>query len=278
MAQAAVRTAGAERLDHVCWVYDDPVDFHQRATAFLIDGLAAGERVEYVGSDSFDDLHRQLGVVDGLDELISAGQLVVRSLSGIYGDDAVVVPTEPVAAYAAATQAALAEGFSGYRVVAEATSLVRSPEQRDAFARYEHLIDRYMAHNPFSALCGYDARILGRDGAAHIACLHPHANAGAAPFHWSATTRADVRLAGEIDLAAHDLFDATVSRTIPLVPGDDVVVDGAGLDFIDHRGLLALDTHARTAGRRVTLMTDLSIVHRLTEILALRWVRTQGVS
>ena len=88
-----------------------------------------------------------------------------------------VDPDAQVRAYAAATGAALAADFTGLRVVAEATPLVRTPEQLDAFARYEPMIDGYMVTHPFSAMCAYDRRILDESAIAQLACLHTSTNA-----------------------------------------------------------------------------------------------------
>jgi DcmR-like sensory protein len=85
--------------------------------------------------------------------------------------------------YAAETEAALAAGFLGYRVVGEATPLGRTPDQLDLIARYEQCVDRYMAGHPFSALCGYSRLELGSAAVSEFACLHPPAAAGSVPFH-----------------------------------------------------------------------------------------------
>jgi hypothetical protein len=109
--------------------------------------------------------------------------LQVVSLDSTYTTGTVVDPAAQVQLYAAATAEALDAGFTGLRVAAEVTQLVRTPAQLDAFARYEHLVDRYMATHPMSAMCSYDRGELGDDVIAQLACMHPCAHAGAAPFH-----------------------------------------------------------------------------------------------
>lgn len=274
MADGVVGGAHAKpgRSDHLCWVYDDPARLADRAGDFLLEGLAAGERLEYLGEETLDVLHARLATLNGYDRFVSEGQLVVRSLSDLYGRDAVVDPAVPVAAYTAATEAALAAGFTGLRVVAEATPLVRTPAQREAFTRYEHLIDRYMCRHPFSAMCAYDVRALGVEAATEIACLHPSTSAGATSFRWSADCGADIRLAGEIDIASQKTFEATLERTIPLLARPEVVVDVSDLTFIDHRGLTALDDSARRSATHVSLRGAVPLVRQLGGMLDLQAV------
>ena len=64
-----------------------------------------------------------------------------------YGDDdRVVDPERSLAARVEEIERALAAGFTGLRVVADATAVVGRPEQVDAFARYEYLLDQAMAY------------------------------------------------------------------------------------------------------------------------------------
>jgi hypothetical protein len=47
-------------------------------------------------------------------------------------------------------------------------------------------------------------------------------------------------LAGEVDLSCADVFATTLERIVPLSSGPELVVEGRGLTFIDHRRLLVL--------------------------------------
>jgi anti-anti-sigma regulatory factor len=256
------------RSNHVCVVHTDGKQLLAAAQAFLQEGRKRNERLVFLGSGSIESLHRQLGALAGLRELLDTDRLTVGALDGHYGADEVPDPQATMAAYDAATRAALAAGYRGLRVVAEATALVRTPEQRAAFARYEHLVDRYMVDHPFTAMCAYDGAELG-DAVTEIACLHPVANAGAAPFHWYAGVAVDVHLTGEVDVVAHDTLAAVAELTLPL-HGEQVVVDATALEFIDHRGLLTLDEHARRSDTTIKLVSDRQLVRRLADHLELR--------
>ena len=78
--------------------------------------------------------------------------------------DRVVDPERSAAARAEDIEQALTAGFTGFRIVADATAVVRRPEQVEAFARYEYLLDRAMATLPARALCAHDRRSGARPG------------------------------------------------------------------------------------------------------------------
>jgi anti-sigma regulatory factor (Ser/Thr protein kinase) len=75
-----------------------------------------------------------------------------------------------------------------------------------------------------------------------------------------------------VALAGWATFDVTLARTPPMGDAASVQVDGRALEFIDHRGMLVLERHARMAGRVVTLRTDSAALHRLADLLSLEAV------
>lgn len=265
-------------MNHVCCAYEDTTEFRDGAAAFLSEGVAAGHRAEYIASGDIDALRDEVASVPELTELLQRGDLVVRSLDDRYGAGDVIEPCAQVAAYDAATEDALALGYAGLRVVADATVLVRTAAQRHAIAQYEHLVDRYMTAHPFSALCAYDARRVGPAVAAELSALHPRGTGWRTSFRWHGASVADVTLVGEVDLGARELFDLVVARTMPLMARQRIVVDAEGLTFIDHRGMLLLEHHAEAVGAEIVLRTSAAIPHRLAALLDLRWVRTERPS
>ncbi len=259
--------------DHVCWSYDDAAEFRRHARDFLAEGLALGQRVCYLGEAPAHELAAELRAVGGLDRALQHGSAQVTPIWDVYRPDAVIEPEAQVAAYALATERALADGFAGLRVAADGTALVRKPAQLDAVARYEHLVDHYMAARPFAALCGYDRVELGERAVAELACMHPSANRNAAPFQLYGSIDCSAELAGEVDLLGADLFPAALRRANLRPCGGVVTLDAARVSFIDHRGLLALDDHAREHGVVVVLRTKLSAPARVIEALNLTGVR-----
>ncbi|MBB5866750.1 hypothetical protein F4553_000129 [Allocatelliglobosispora scoriae] len=242
--------------DHVSWAFDTVEGFRAEAARFLADGLAAGKRVVYLaeGADIAD-----LGARGPFAQAVASGAAQVRDL-GLYGTGP-VDPAAQVRAYARATEQAVADGYSGLRVAANVTPLVRTPVHIGAFARYEHLIDSYAVTAPFSAMCAVDRTALGAQAVAELACMHPLASAGATPLrlHASADPGVDLVLGGEVDLAGYDLLDTALSRAD--VSGQDVTVDLRGLRYIDHRAVLSLQEHF--SGRRLTVRVSGSGIPKL---------------
>ncbi|WP_200210605.1 MEDS domain-containing protein [Micromonospora coerulea] len=261
---------------HLCWVYDDPAALDSRAVAFLGAGLAAGERVWLAAAGTHAALARRLDGLPGLGNALRRGAARIVSVDDAYRIDEIVDPEIQVRAYAAATEDALAAGYTGFRVVAEATSLVRTPAQRDAFARYEHLIDRYMRTRPMSAICAYDRRELAGPAIAELACMHADSNADVL-FHLHAAAPGDgaFALAGELDPSVHRLFAAALDRVDPRPVDGRLLIDGNRLRFIDHGSLIELDEHARRRGATAVLRTSRSAAARLAELLDLPDVRVE---
>ncbi|MEU6203805.1 MEDS domain-containing protein [Micromonospora musae] len=256
---------------HVCWVYDDPAALDQAARTFLTAGLAAGERLWYATAGPVEPVVEKLTSTPALGDALARGAAEVVSLPDTYPSGAVVDGPAQVRAYAAATEAALAAGYRGLRVVAEATPLVRTPAQLDAFTRYEHLVDRYMRARPFRAMCAYDRRELDGRAVAELACLHPETNAAEAPFQLFARDATGHRagLTGELDETGEELFVTALERA-DLRPVDGrLVLEAPGLRFVDHRALLRLCEYARRRNSAVLLRSPLPAAARLAALLDL---------
>ena len=261
---------------HLCWVFDDHADFRAAAVEYLADGLARGLRVRYIAAGDEESLRAELAPLERLEEARRPGVVEVLPVSGSYAGSARCVDARTqVELYADDTRTAVADGFTGLRVAADVTALVRTPAQLDAFARYEHQVDRYITLAPFSALCGYQRSELGDDTVMQLACLHPGGSAEQAPFRLHATPDADLALSGELDLTTVDLFAAVVDRTGLHDRGSEVVVDATGLDFADHRNLLVLERIADRHGRCVVLRTARHWPERLVAALGLTRVRVE---
>jgi anti-anti-sigma regulatory factor len=262
-----VRTAS---LGHVCWTFENSTAFQARARDCLAEGLAAGERVWYVALEPFPDLS---GLGGG------PGAVELKSIAATHPAGAVVDPALQVAAHRAATAEALADGYTGLRVVADVTTLVRSPDQVEAFARYEHLIDRYMLTAPLSAVCGYNRTELGGRTIAELASLHPAGNADVLfRLHACDPAEGAATLAGELDGSNRDVFVKTLERACLRPVGGELVLRADELTFVDHRALLYLDDYACRRNATLVLRTRLAAVERIVELFGLAHVRVEPVS
>ncbi|MEV0157674.1 MEDS domain-containing protein [Micromonospora sp. NPDC050686] len=263
---------------HVCWSYDDSAVFDDAARRFLSAGLAAGEQGWYVGPDPAEVARERLAGLPGLDAALRRGDLRIVAPWSAYPPDGLVDPVGQVHAYATATEAALAAGHTGLRVVAECSGLAGTPAQRDRFARYEHRVDRLMRARPFSAMCAYDRTRLGDPAVAELACLHRHTNAPGLLFRLAACGPGTdcAELAGELDPSNHELFAAALERA-ELRPVDgELRLCGPRLRYIDHRCLTHLARYAARRGAVAVLRASLPTASRLVEMLALTGVRVEA--
>ena len=248
--------------DHICWVYDDSASFGQAVVDFLSEGLRQGERVAFHTSASPEVARHLLRALGDLEELIRVGALEICALSDVYGDWA-THPEARADVYAEATRAAVEAGYRGLRLATDVTPLVPDARHRSVRADQEALVDRYVAAHRFTVMCGYDRTSVGA-GLTEVACLHPVTNLEGIAFQLSAGDRGGLVLAGEVDTFITDAFavalgHATAGRVARLD------IDGRELRFINHRGLLTLDTAAET----VELVTRFSVAAIVAELLHL---------
>ncbi|RKT54400.1 MEDS domain-containing protein [Saccharothrix australiensis] len=275
-AVAVRRSCGHGRHEHLCWSYGEPSEFTGRAGRFLADGLALGQRVRLVGAGDADALTALLRGTAGLGAALDSGAAQVVPPAASH---AVTDPEALVAAHAAATEEALADGYTGLRVVAEATALVRTPAHLAALLRYEYLVDRYMVGRPFAAMCGYDRAELGEDVMAQLVGVHPRANRpGPFRLHAGHVPDAAVQLGGELDFSGDELLATLLARVDPEPSNGEFVVHAPDLTFIDHHGLLTLAAHARRRGATAVLRTGWAGAARVVALLDLPDVRVEPLS
>ncbi|MDI6100820.1 MEDS domain-containing protein [Actinoplanes sp. NEAU-A12] len=275
MTFRAARVSRVAAPEHTCWAFDDDRSFCRYAREFLHAGLGHGEQVWYVPGP------RSGGVAEWLRDAARGREESVRILAPevAYPADGFIDPAEQITAYVAATEAALAAGFTGLRVVADATTLIRTAAHLDAFARYEFAIGRYMRIAPLRALCVFDRTTLGDDTVAELACLHPSTNAPGVPFRLQAGATARVAvLHGELDVASVDLFAAAIRRADLRPARGTVVVHAEGLRFIGHHCLAVLQRYAEQRAVTVVIRTRLRTVPTMVDLLGLSRIRVEMIA
>jgi len=261
--------------DHVCWAYSSDAERGALSRQFLADGVAAGAKVLLIGPGSDDQLADEVAGLAGVESLLATGQLEFVSLSTRYDSAWLVDPTAQAQAYAAATAAAIADGFTGLRVAADATVLALDPDRRAAFARYEHEMDRLMAAGlRFSAMCLYDRRRLDEVAIAEVSCVHPAGNAGCTPFRLSAADADGLACSGEIDTLSAPAFGWALDQVRVPTHGSTVVVDCVELAFVDHNALLRLESAAMEAGVHIAVRDAPPTFTRLAGLMQLERVAT----
>lgn len=256
---------------HACWVFDDHEEFVATALEYLTDGLRDGQRIVYVGSESVEEQREFLAPLGDVGSLVDNGMLALFELTDLYKAGEPVDPETQIGIYLAATEAALADGYTGLRVAAQATELALDPATCDAHIRWESFADRYASERPLSALCGYRRDALPDRVLSDLAAVHPASNGGPPdhPFHLFSDS-GDLVLSGEVDLFSA----ADLDRVFDFASGDTekVSLNLDKLEFIDHHGLVALagntQRFALTGG--CTIHNAPPVVDRLCDLLELK--------
>ncbi|MCP2322944.1 anti-anti-sigma regulatory factor [Hamadaea flava] len=250
--------------DHVCFVYTERAEWRAAARSFAVSGLAAEQRVLMVadpGEDCWWEADDVLGAA------LRSGRAELLHRKTAYADD-LADPSDQVDVYRDATDRAIRDGFRGLRAFADATGLAGPPPAMDRLIRYEHLVDGYMDGHPFRGMCGYDRAAIAPADLRRLACRHPSSSPGYAPFRVYAES-GGLRLAGDIDYDNVELL-TEVLRSMGLpATGSAVELDGAGLDYVHHAGLVALARLAQESGGRIVLRGGPAVAKRLADMLSL---------
>ncbi len=265
---------------HLCWAYTSRSEFHSRSVEYLRDGIAAGQWIEYVGSSGTAALRAELAEADGIGPALEAGAIAVSSVEDFYAlhpDSTTVDPHAAVKARIAATEQALAAGYTGFRAVVDATAMVASAQQRAAFVQFEHLIDQTMSTQPVTALCGYNLTELGSTAVAELACLHPLTNLDT-PFQLYAQPDGSLALAGAIDRHCVDLFTHALSHASELTSGRTMVIDGQYLTSLEPARVLDLNRLAREHDRYIVLRSAPPATTQLIQQLQPSHLRSESPS
>lgn len=158
---------GMQPNDHIGWVYTGRDQFAALARRFLGDGVARGEKLMYVAEDP------EPGGPQGLGDLLDAESLQVTSIAEVYGPTGIVDARAQRAVFSQALAQAREEGFTGIRVAADNTPLVTDDRRFTAWLGWEMVADRFMADNPVTGLCAFDAGRTDVDRLRHLTTLHP---------------------------------------------------------------------------------------------------------
>ena len=258
--------------DHVCWVYgaDDPA-FDRAVRRFLAGGLDRAERLLCVGERVIESLRTESDGFGGTDELISRGALRAVTMAEVYDASRVFVPGDQRSFYADATEQAIADGYTGLRVVADVSELAADPDTRADLAQWEHLADECIAQGSgFTAMCAYSAAV-PEDALADIAAVHPlvHSAGGPPPFQVF-FDEGRVVLTGSIDTFGADRLARVLAATP--VPEAHAVLDLGLADFVDVAGARVIARWSRELDAR-SIALDVRgtspLFRRMWQLLAL---------
>ncbi|HLE99182.1 MAG TPA: MEDS domain-containing protein [Gaiellaceae bacterium] len=236
--------------DHVCWAYPDEESRREVFADFLRTGLAAQQRLVLIAPDPERRLESDLASA-GLPvrKLLRDGRLVAFSTEDAYLPDGTFDADARLAAYCALIEGALADGFSGVRVAADATAVLAEPGLDTAWSSYELRADLLATRLPFSALCAYDRHACAADRLELVHAVHSRSlgngHAPGSPFRLHALDHERLLLAGELDFRHAEVLRSLLTASAPDLPR--LRLDVSRLSFVDAAGMSALAkalTHA----------------------------------
>lgn len=268
---AVVEDAATLRVrDHVAWSGDGPEGLHRLAADVFGAGARTGERMMFVAEDPDPDL---LAVTPDLRRLLADGVLEVASLDAVYGSSGAFDPDQQLATFTEALEAALADGFTGLRVVADNTPLVRGGDQDVAtWLAWEQITDQFQATRPVLGVCYFDRQQLTPERLRDLASVHPVVSASAALPEFRVFRDDDALwISGGLDTFAVDRLRRVLSTT-PRHP--EIVVDVSQCDVINHHALLVFEEHANS-GTSIRLRNASSAARRVWELLQVPGSRLQ---
>jgi hypothetical protein len=185
----------------------------------------------------------------------------VYGVNGSFNASAQLATFEGVLAHA------LADGYTGIRVVADNTPLASGTEERfRTWLEWEQVTDRFQSQSSVTGICYFDRGSISEERQLDLASLHPVrvANGEEPPFSFFVDGDA-VTITGALDAWSADQF----KRILDASPGArELVVDLSHVDFIDHRAVLALNSIA-SAKRRVDVRGAPGIVRRMPALLSI---------
>ena len=256
---------------HACWGFDEPQEFTEAVLEFLTEGHRLGQRIAFMADEPVAEQQERLDALGDVGKLTDRGALLFFNLRDLYPKGRAVDFDAQVALFSAATDASVADGYTGLRVAADVTDLVADPETRDAHLRWESFADRALSTKPMTVLCGYRRDLLSPQLLHDLASLHPAANVDveAVPFHLFGQD-GDLALAGEVDQLSSEALD----RALGFAHGTEEMprLNLEALDFIDHSGLEILARHTQdpTAGGKRAVHNERPLVRRLCDLLELQ--------
>ena len=265
MTTATGRSPG----DHVCWPFHGMEGLVAAAREYVREGLEREERVAFC---RLSPVGSRVGLVADVADVGLPPSADVPVLTPLAIDPDWRPSQNPVDALGPMTDAALADGFTGLRVLTDATDLARDPEARGQWVRSEHLLDRYSVDHPLTVLCAYDVETVGPDAVATLACVHARTGGKPCSFLLHARRGGGLALTGEVDRSSAVALYQAVVRIAAGRPGP-VVLDLSEHDFIDHTGLVALHRAARALGTPVHLVGASRLTALLVDAFALTGVR-----
>jgi anti-anti-sigma regulatory factor len=250
--------------DHIAWFGDDLDDLYRLAIDVLGAGARRGEKLLFI-ADAPDPAG--LSGLDGLEALLSDGRLELLATDSVYPSGASFNEEAQLKTFQAVLQEALAQGYTGLRVVADNTMLASGRDwEYERWIAWEELTDHFQATAPVTGFCYFHQPAIDKDRQVILSAVHPVRSDTALepPFTFTATECARI-VTGSLDSFSAPYF----RQVIAAAPDDEpLVVDLGYTEFVDHRALFIL-AKAATASRPVVIHGAPSMLKNLVVALGI---------
>nr|NLJ03531.1 hypothetical protein [Bacillota bacterium] len=155
--------------DHLVALYHDRQEIVDYVSAYIQAALAQKAKCVYIAGDM--DKTQVEGIRSRLDD---RGALTIIDHTEIYSQNGVFSPDRLIAAFQAAAEEALKEGYKSLAITGELSWLVNYDDAEDLIIEYEWKLNEYVfGHYPVSALCRYNLDKFSDSMIRSVFQLHP---------------------------------------------------------------------------------------------------------
>jgi len=161
--------------DYLCSFYEDKMEQFQVVLPFLKEGLAKGEKCLYLADENTAAEIKAGLLMHGVDvgSHLKSRQLTVVTKRETYLPRGRFDPNAMVSYLISAVDAALREGYSGFRFAGEAAWMLQDLSSLDDLIEYERMLCKALGSRPVKALSQYNARRFFSNTLMKLLKLHP---------------------------------------------------------------------------------------------------------
>ena len=272
--RASADLCSLEPGTHLCALEPDGLHLDRVATAFVGQGLAAGDQLLYVASEEqVDGLVQSLFEHVDARQALSTGQLMTSSFELAYGSSRPDRLNTVADGFRLAEQQARKRGFPGLRVAARMDQLTDLLGSVDEVRTWERMATDLQRELRVSSVCLYDTSRLEPGDAALVAREHdglaPDVEVAPIATFLAVDEPWGVRVRGEVDVSNRHLLHRLVLARAAVTPR--LRVDLEGVTFADAGTIARLCSIAAALpeGGRLVLARVPSVVRRILEATGL---------
>jgi anti-anti-sigma factor len=270
--------------DHLCLPFESEDEQREVITAYIVDGLARGERVIYFADRTAPDEIGAWLAATGVDtgRMVDEGRLEIRPIDNNYLFEGRFEPDVVITTLWIEVRQARDAGYPGLRISSEMTSEVGPVAGEQVLREYENRLARVFDSRELAAICQYDRRLFGHAAVTGMIDCHPEV-VQIDPLHDDRRLRITptygprgLRVAGCVDLTTSGALAGTLRHAADW-PERELYLDLGELEFIDVAGVRAIVRAAGSLERGRHLVVE-RLAPALRRVFGLvGWDRSPGL-